>query len=40
MVEDNKYTKATWRIMTQLLEADALDDALAGSLEMLLLIVV
>ena len=36
MVEDNKYTKATWRIMSQLLEADALDDALAGSLEIII----
>lgn len=36
MSENNKeYTKATWKIMEQLLEVDNLEEALAGSLEII-----
>ena len=35
MAEDNFVTKATWRIMEQLLEVDDLEQALAGSLEII-----
>ncbi len=33
MTEEKRFTKATWQIMEQLLEADKLEDALSGSLE-------
>ena len=33
MAEEKRFAKATWQIMEQLLEGDKLEDALAGSLE-------
>ena len=33
MAEEKRFAKATWQIMEQLLEVDNLEDALAGSLE-------
>ena len=33
MTEEKRFAKATWQIMEQLLEVDNLEDALAGSLE-------
>jgi ABC-type antimicrobial peptide transport system, ATPase component len=33
VLEEKKYTKATWRIMEQLLEEDDIESALSGSLE-------
>ena len=35
MKENNRFTKATWAIMEQLLEVDNLEDALSGSLEII-----
>lgn len=35
MAEEKRFAKATWRIMEQLLEVDSLEDALAGSLEII-----
>ena len=35
MPEEKRFTKATWQIMEQLLEVDNLDDALSGSLEII-----
>ena len=35
MAEEKRFTKATWQIMEQLLEVDSLDDALSGSLEII-----
>ena len=35
MAEEKKFAKATWQIMEQLLEVDNLEDALAGSLEII-----
>ncbi len=35
MAEEKRFAKATWQIMEQLLEVDSLDDALAGSLEII-----
>ena len=35
MAEEKRFTRATWQIMEQLLEVDSLDDALAGSLEII-----
>ena len=35
MAEEKRFTKATWKIMEQLLEVDSLDDALSGSLEII-----
>jgi len=35
MAEAKRFTKATWQIMEQLLEVDSLDDALSGSLEII-----
>ena len=35
MAEEKRFAKATWRIMEQLLEVDSLDDALSGSLEII-----
>lgn len=35
MAEDKRFAKATWQIMEQLLEVDNLEDALAGSLEII-----
>ena len=35
MAEEKRFAKATWRIMEQLLEVDNLEDALAGSLEII-----
>ena len=35
MAEKNRFTKATWQIMEQLLEVNSLDDALSGSLEII-----
>ena len=35
MTEEKRFTKATWQIMEQLLEVDSLDDALSGSLEII-----
>ena len=35
MAEEKRFTKATWQIMEQLLEVDNLEDALAGSLEII-----
>jgi ABC-type lipoprotein export system ATPase subunit len=35
MTEEKRFTKATWQIMEQLLEVDNLDDALSGSLEII-----
>lgn len=34
-MEEKRFTKATWQIMEQLLEVDNLEDALAGSLEII-----
>ena len=36
MAENNRFTKATWKIMEQLLEVDNLDEALSGSLEIII----
>ena len=35
MAEEKRFTKATWQIMEQLLEVESLDDALSGSLEII-----
>lgn len=35
MAEEKRFTQATWKIMEQLLEVDSLDDALSGSLEII-----
>ena len=35
MAEEKRFTKATWQIMEQLLEVDNLDNALSGSLEII-----
>ena len=35
MAEEKRFAKATWKIMEQLLEVDNLEDALAGSLEII-----
>ena len=35
MAEEKRFTKATWKIMEQLLEVESLDDALSGSLEII-----
>ena len=35
MAEEKRFTKATWQIMEQLLEVDSLEDALSGSLEII-----
>ena len=35
MAEEKRFTKATWQIMEQLLEVDNLDDALSGSLDII-----
>ena len=35
MSDEKRFTKATWQIMEQLLEVDNLDDALSGSLEII-----
>ena len=35
MADKNRFTKATWQVMEQLLEVDNLEDALAGSLEII-----
>ncbi len=35
MAEEKRFTRATWQIMEQLLEVDNLDDALSGSLEII-----
>ena len=35
MAEEKRFTKATWQIMEALLEIDNLDDALSGSLEII-----
>ena len=35
MAEENRFTKATWEIMEQLLEVDSLEEALSGSLEII-----
>ena len=35
MAEKKRFTKATWQIMEALLEIDSLDDALSGSLEII-----
>ena len=35
MAEEKRFAKATWQIMEQLLEVDNLDDALSGSLEII-----
>ena len=35
MAEEKRFAKATWKIMEQLLEVDSLDDALSGSLEII-----
>ena len=35
MAEEKRFTKATWKIMEQLLEVDSLEDALSGSLEII-----
>ncbi len=35
MAEEKRFAQATWRIMEQLLEVDSLDDALSGSLEII-----
>jgi len=35
MAEEKRFTKATWSIMEQLLEVDNLEDALSGSLEII-----
>ena len=35
MIDNSKYTKATWLIMERLLESETLDDSLAGALEII-----
>ena len=35
MAEEKRFTNATWQIMEALLEVDSLDDALSGSLEII-----
>lgn len=35
-MEQKRFTKATWQIMEQLLEVDSLEDALSGSLEIII----
>ena len=35
MAEEKRFTKATWQIMEALLEVESLDDALSGSLEII-----
>ena len=35
MEKEKRFTKATWQIMEQLLEVDSLEDALSGSLEII-----
>ena len=35
MAEEKRFAKATWQIMEQLLEVDSLEDALSGSLEII-----
>ena len=35
MAEEKRFAQATWKIMEQLLEVDRLDDALSGSLEII-----
>ena len=35
MAEEKRFAKATWQIMEQLLEVESLDDALSGSLEII-----
>ncbi|MCR4804044.1 MAG: ABC transporter ATP-binding protein [Clostridia bacterium] len=35
MAEEKRFTRATWQIMEQILEVDNLEDALAGSLEII-----
>ena len=35
MNDDKRFSKATWQIMEQLLEVDNLEDALSGSLEII-----
>ena len=35
MAEEKRFTRATWRIMEQLLEVNSLEDALSGSLEII-----
>lgn len=35
-METKRFTKATWQIMEQLLEVDNIDEALAGSLQIVL----
>ena len=35
MADEKRFTKATWQIMEQLLEVDNLEDALSGSLEII-----
>ena len=35
MTEEKRFTQATWKIMEQLLVVDSLDDALSGSLEII-----
>ncbi len=35
MMDNSKYTKATWLIMERLLESETLDDSLAGALEII-----
>ena len=35
MTEDKRFAQASWKIMEQLLEVDRLDDALSGSLEII-----
>lgn len=35
MIQDKRLMKATWQIMEQLLEVDSLEDALSGSLEII-----
>ena len=35
MADEKRFTRATWQIMEQLLETDSLEDALAGSLEII-----
>ncbi len=35
MAEEKRFTRATWQIMEQLLDVDSLEDALSGSLEII-----
>lgn len=35
MVDENSFSEAAWKIMTHLLEVESLDDALSGSLEII-----